>query len=180
MSTHPASRLVQRAAATVAAGLLTVAIAAAPAAAQRPQGFAGTVRPSLSAMEVIGASLERGFYFSQQARYDLARREFRGAADVQMRNGYLPETALWQVAATHYAENQFLDAARTLDELATLAGQHGNVQVQGKALLEAAFLYRQAGELDRSKAAARQLKHLARSPEISAELRDEIGRRIGS
>ena len=45
MSTITASRLAR----TVAAGLFTIAIAAAPAAAQRSAGYAGAaVRPSVS------------------------------------------------------------------------------------------------------------------------------------
>lgn len=180
MSTHPASRLAQRTARTIAAGLATIAIAASPAVAQHPQGFPNTVRPAVSAMDAIGVSLSRGFHYSAQARYDLARREFRDAADRQQRSGYVPETSLWQVAATYYAEDNLRDAARTLDELATVAGRHGDVQVQGKALLEAAFLYRRSGDVARSNAIAREVQQLACSTEMSAELRSEIVRRIGS
>ena len=70
MSTHPASRLAQRTARTVAAGLLTVAIAASPALAQRAQGFASPVRPAVTAMDAIGVSLARGFQLSAEGRYD--------------------------------------------------------------------------------------------------------------
>lgn len=180
MSTYPASRLAQRTARTIAAGLATVVIAASPALAQRAEGFASTVRPAVTAMDAIGVSLSRGFHYSAQGRYDLARREFRDAATRQQRSGYLPETSLWQVAATYYAEDNLRDAARTLDELATVAGQFGDVQVQGKALLEAAFLYRRSGDVERSAAVAREVVQLARSADMSAELRDEITRRIGS
>ena len=180
MSTLAPARFAQRAARTVAAGLLTVAVAATPALAQRTAGFASTVRPSVSSMDAIGRSLDRGFRFAGQGRYAEARQEFRAAADRQQRAGHLPETSLWQVAATYYAQQDFRGAAQTLDELATVAGQHGDRQVQGKALLEAAFLYRRAGEVDRSKAIVRELKSLGRAEGMSQGLRDEIARRVGA
>ena len=177
MSTHSAPRIA-RAARTIAAGLLTVAVVAVPAAAQR--SFAGTVRPAVSSMDAIGRSIDRGFQLAGQGNYDAARLEFRAAADRQQRAGYLPETSLWQIASTYYAQDNFKDAARTLDELATVAGQRGERQVQAKALLEAAFLYRRAGEVDRSAEAARHLKQVVRAGGVSAELRDEIARRVGA
>ena len=177
MPTTTASRFAR----TVAAGLFTLAIVAAPAAAQRSAGYAGAaVRPATSSMDMIGRSIDRGFQLAGQGKYDAARLEFRAAAERQQRAGYLPETSLWQIASTYYAQSNFADAARTLDELAVVARSHGDRQVQAKALLEAAFLYRRAGDVEQSTIAARQLKQVVRAGGVSAELKSEIERRVGA
>lgn len=162
------------------AALALAALVALPVAASAQQLLGGVrVRPAVVTQEDIAVVYARADGHAQSGQFAAARQAYREASALQVRVREMPDVALWQIAASHYAEEQPERAAATLDELATLAAARGEPELQAKALLEAAFLYRSAGRVQRPREIAKELKVLARGDALSAELRAEIGRRIG-
>jgi tetratricopeptide (TPR) repeat protein len=163
---------------TVSLSAIVLAFAAAtPAAAQQ---FARSApRAAVVTQEEIAGVLARGDGHAQSGDFAAARRAYREARDIQVRVRELPETALWQIAQAYNAEGSTERAAEALDELATLAAASGEPNVQARALLEAAFLYRRAGRSERPQAIVRELRTLARSEALDPALRAQIAERVG-
>lgn len=161
---------------------LTIGLAAlaTPAAAQQqlPARYAEPSGPSAVSQEEIDNTFARGVELVEHGQFAQAGRKFRAAARMQVRNGEVPDTALWQLAASHYAEDDLVAAATALDELARIAAAHGRPELQARAMLEAAFLYRRVGNEQRATELARGLRLIHKSPYLSAELRAAIDSRV--
>jgi hypothetical protein len=159
---------------------LVLSVAATPLAAQQqlPTRYAERARPTAVSQEDIQNAIARGDVLANRGQYAQARREYRAAADMQLRNGELPESALWQVATMHYADRDLKGTAAALDELATKAAAHGQPDVQAKAMLESAFLHSRVGNTARAHEIARDLRVLIKSPYVSDELRTSIDKRL--
>jgi hypothetical protein len=168
-----------RIAATCSALALAL-IASVPLAADAQQlTRAGSrARPVVITQEDIMDAEARGDGFAQSGQFAEARREYRAASQLQLRMRELPTTAMWQIANAHYAEGSSARAAKTLDELAAMAAVHGEPNVQARALLEAAFLYRASGNLQRPLEIKKQLREMAEREALEPELKSAIQRRM--
>lgn len=163
-----------------ATALALAALAALPVAASAQQLLRGVrVRPAVITQEDIAVTYARADGHAQSGQFAEARQAYREASALQVRVREMPDVALWQIAAAHYAEDQPERAAETLDELATTAAERAEPELRARALLEAAFLYRSAGRVQRPREIARELKVMAGGDALSAGLREEIARRIG-
>ena len=170
----PSIRTVVRAAAVAAAFI-------APAAAQAQElGRSVTrVRPAVITQEDIVAAEARGEGHAISGEFAAARGAYREAVTLRVRVKESPAAAQWQIANLYYGEGDVLRAAQTLDKLAFDAAGRGEHDVRADALLEAAFLYRAAGQRRRSADIARELRAMRAEKPLSQDVKDEIARRIG-
>lgn len=163
----------------LAVAALVAAVVLAPVAgAQQLTRSTARARPAVITQEDIFGAVARGEGYAQDGQFAAARREFREAASLQLRVRELPETALRQVAAAYYAEGEPARAAQALDELAALPAAQRDQNVRARALLDAAFLYREAGQWQRPREIQRELRTLAASGALDATLATEIERRM--
>ena len=158
------------------------AVAAAvviPAAAQAQELGRATsrIRPVVVTQEDIVAAEARGEGFAISGQFAEARAAYREAASLRTRVKESPAAAQWQIANLYYGD--LLRAAQTLDRLAYDAGRRNELDVRADALLEAAFLYRAAGQRRRAADIARELRAMSADKALSSDLKDEIARRIG-
>lgn len=154
---------------------------AIPAHAQAPaRAFAGTAIGEAVLATHAGneAAMERAGQLARAGSYRKAARAYRAAAEAQLRAGELPETALWQEANMYFALEENARAAAALDKLAGHASTHGNPVAGARAMLHAALLYAQAGEVARATALATELRTLRNSPFLGDDLRAEIDTRL--
>lgn len=170
----PSIRTIARVAAVAAAFI-------APAAAQAQElGRSATrVRPVVVTHEDIVAAEARGEGYAISGQFVEARQAYREAVSLRVRAKESPAAAQWQIANLYYGEGDLLRAAQTLDRLAQDAARRGEQDVRAEALLEAAFLYRAAGQRRRAADIARELRASRADESLSADLRDEIATRIG-
>jgi hypothetical protein len=157
----------------------SILVAAAPdAEAQQLTRTDMRARPAIVTEEQIAGALARADGFIQDGQWADARRQYREAASLQLRVQEVPEVALRQVAAAFYAEGSYARAAQTLDELAALPGVRDDQNARARALMDAAFLYRAAGQWQRPRQIQRELRQLAASGTLESSLAEEIGRRM--
>ena len=161
------------------AAVAAAVIAPAAAQAQELGRSATRVRPAVVTQEDIVAAEARGEGYSISGQFGEARSAYREAVTLRMRAKESPAAAQWQIANLYYGEGDLLRAAQMLDKLALDAGRRGEHDVRAEALLEAAFLYRAAGQRRRSGDIARELRAMSVSKQLSSDLKDEIARRIG-
>ena len=164
---------------TSALALALVASVSAAADAQQLTRSGVRARPAVITQEDIMDAAARADGYAQSGQFALARREYREAGALQLRVKELPTNAMWQVASAYYAEGSLARAAQTLDELAALAAAHREPNVRAKALLEAAFLYRAAGQWQRPREISKELRLMCERDVVDAELRATIERRLG-
>jgi hypothetical protein len=166
-----------RPAAVAALAIAIVAFAPVVSAQQLTRAGVRT-RPAIVTQEDILDAGARAEGYVLDGQFAAARREFREEVALQLRVRELPEKPLRQIAATYYAEGSPARAAQVLDELAALPAAQRDPNVRARALFDAAFLYRAAGELQRPREIQRELRHLARSGVLEADLAAEIQRRM--
>lgn len=86
-------------------------------------------------------SLERAKIAMTTGEFDLARREFRAAADNAQQAGVLPVEALRGLTVVLYAQGYTIEAAWTMEELARTALLRGDRETEALALADAIWLY---------------------------------------
>jgi len=170
----PSIRTVARVAAVAVAF-----IAPAAAHAQELGRPAARIRPVVITQEDIVAAESRGEGYAISGQFAEARGAYREAATLRVRVKESPAAAQWQIANLYYGEGDLLRAAQTLDKLAYDAAVRGEHDVRAEALVEAAFLYRAAGQRRRSADIARELRAMRAEKPLSQDIKDEIARRIG-
>ena len=170
----PSIRTVVRIAAVAAAVIVPTA-----AQAQELGRSATRVRPAVVTQEDIVAAEARGEGFAISGQFSDARAAYREAVALRVRAKESPAAAQWQIANLYYGEGDLLRAAQTLDRLALDAARRGEHDVRADALLEAAFLYRKAGQRRRAADIARELRAMQSEKPLSQDVKDEIARRIG-
>lgn len=160
------------------AALLTI-----PAQAQaQARAFAdrSVVSQELAASTTVVADLlDRGSQLAIAGNYRKAAHAYHSAAAEQLRNGELPDSALWQEANMYFTLNENSRAAVILDNLAEHASEFGNPAVEVKAKLNAAILYARTGNVERAAVLATELQMLRKSPFIGDEMRAELDLRLG-
>jgi hypothetical protein len=164
--------------AAVAAIALAVLAVAPDAGAQQLTRSGMRARPAVITQEDILDAAARAEGYAQDGQFALARREYREAAALQLRVRELPESSLRQVAAAYYAEGSPARAAEALEELASLPLAQQDPNVRARALFDAAFLYRAPGQWQRPREIQRELRALAASGVLDAELTAQIERRM--
>lgn len=161
-------------------GLAILLAAPMHAQAHSPRAIAGaSVVPAVDVAASGVTAMERAESLALAGNYRKAARVYRAAADEALREGLLPEAALWQEAAMHFALSDCSRAALALDRLAALASDFGNPVVEARAKLNAAVLYAQAGEAGRAMKLAADLRVLRNSPFLGDDLRADIDMRLG-
>ena len=154
-------------------------IAPAAAHAQELGRSATRVRPAVITQEDIVAAEARGEGYAISGQFAEARAAYREAVTLRVRVKESPAAAQWQIANLYFGEGDMLRAAQTLDKLAFDADRRGEHDVRAEALLEAAFLYRSAGQRRRAADIARELRSMRAEKPLSQDIQDEIARRIG-
>jgi hypothetical protein len=86
-------------------------------------------------------SLDRARVLMTTGEFDLARREFRAAADNAHQAGVLPVEALRGLTVVLYAQGYTIEAAWTMEELARTALLRGDRETEALALADAIWLY---------------------------------------
>ena len=142
---------------------------AQPLSAYTVASRAVRVPSAATAAELLG----RADRLAVAGQYRRAARVYRDAAEIELRDGTLPEHAMWQEASMYYASDDTRRAASILEELGGYAAAQGNPVVQTKALLGAVQLYASVHS-ERALAIAGDLHALRNSPFLTAELRDGI------
>lgn len=166
---------------TVARLAAVAALCVVPVAAQAQQlgRSAARIRPVVVTQEDIVAAESRAEGYAISGQFAEARAAYREAASLRARVQESPAAAQWQIARLYYGEGDLLRAAETLDRLAFDAARRAEHDVRADALIEAAFLYRAAGQRRRAAEIARELRALSGQGVLSADLRAEIAQRIG-
>jgi hypothetical protein len=168
----------------VAPALLGVLLLTAPAAAQPASGsatlsIAAPPASSVTATRENGATiLERAEQLAEEGRFQEAKAEYARAAEAQRKEGVLPSVALRGLAQMYFGESRPRRSAAILSGLAAEAERVGALDVQARALLDAAFLYRSEGLVHELQRTVVRLEPLRTSPYVSPELRDLIQQRI--
>ena len=107
-----------------------------------------------------------------------ARRLYEGIVkDLETANR-LPTEAQWRLASVKFQAGDRMGAATTLDELATTAAEHGAVEVEALALLEAARVYEMTGRIGESVDRLERGVSLLSSPAISETVRVSLLRKV--
>ena len=161
------------------AAVAAAVIAPAAAHAQELGRSSARIRPAVVTQEDIVAAESRGEGHAISGQFAEARRAYREAVTLRVRVKESPAAAQWQIANLYYGEGDVLRAAQTLDALAHDAARRGEHDVRADALLEAAFLYRSAGQRRRAADIARELRAMRAEQPLAQDLKDEIARRIG-
>ena len=159
-----------------ASGTPLLAQSSAPmmlAAAITPGAPAKTYDPAAVRTRIANAD-----QWSTEGNLSDARREYTAVAELQRSNDVVPAEAMWKLAELYHSQKSLKRAATVLEALAADAERFGDPQIQAKALLEAAVLYKNTGMSAQAVACANRLDLLLASPHISDEFRQEVARRI--
>ena len=117
--------------------------------------------PTLSALEKARIAMTTG-------EFDLARREFRAAADNAHQSGVLPVEALRGLTVVLYAQGYTIEAAWTMEELARTALLRGDRETEALALADAIWLYVDGGQRQPANQLHKQLCAIVAETPLSA------------
>src|SRR5690606_1338908 len=104
---------------------------------------------------------------------------FTAIAAEQVESGFNAAQTYWKIAEVQNALGSQLRTARALDDVAREAGRYGDVELEARALFEAAVNYTAAKQHNTASNRMRRLDGLVQSPAISDELRARIAQRRG-
>jgi ATP/maltotriose-dependent transcriptional regulator MalT len=116
----------------------------------------------------------RGDVLRSELRFADAAREYRHAADVARREGHLASGTTWMLANAYYNNGNLIDAAESLDQLASEAAQVGDLVVQALAIFNAAWLNGKAGRKAETTARVARLESLLQSQYMPVAIRDHL------
>jgi len=109
-----------------------------------------------------------------------AHRKYHAVARSQLAAGEFPGEALWQAAEISYSEGRLARAAQELDEVARHAREFGRLNLEVRALFEAAHLHHESRRNDLALARLARVDRLLTSPEVSDEVRVMVARRLAT
>jgi len=120
-----------------------IAVARNPAVATSHAPIGVVERPVDARIEEppTWSSIDRARIAMTTGEFDLARREFRAAADNAHQAGVLPVEALRGLTVVLYAQGYTIEAAWTMEELARTALLRGDRETEALALADAIWLY---------------------------------------
>jgi hypothetical protein len=163
---------------------VTLIMTAAAGGVATPTPRAESVRHVARATMVVRDSqrvadaLRRAEAFAIVGRLADAEREYRSLISAERREGAYPVVAMWYLASTYYAADDFPAAARALDTMADAAQEVIDPVTELRARFEAAVLWSKLKERDRMLADLGRVKALLKSPAIPESQRDAVRRRI--
>jgi hypothetical protein len=138
-----------------------------------------TAAKAASELSMTSAYLiAQGDRFAMEGEYEAARAEYEVVAELLHDEGKLPVKALRRIATTYYFEGEYERAAATLDRLADEAVSHGDLATRGRALADAAYLARLAGNRAEELRRREKLALLLSSPELADAVRDQIRSKV--
>jgi hypothetical protein len=164
-------------------GVALAALATTAASAQAPAHLrdarTGVVATAVAPDSAhIAATLAAANDFVRLGRVREAMRSFHSVAVEQRAAGDYPAEALRRLASLQFGLEQELEAAHTLDELASAAQEFGDPATQLQSLFDAAIIYQKLKMNDRVPERVRQINQLLKSPAIDQQLRSEIASRL--
>jgi hypothetical protein len=165
--------------------VLTSVVAATPQSAQalRPVSLeriapradvthAGPDTARVRAMLATGDSLESVGHFAA------ARRQYRLLIDAQRAADQYPAEGLWHLANSYFNRGDAMQAASTLDELASAAAGVGDPVWELRATLEAALIYEKHRDGARVGPRLDRVRALLRSPVIPDAVKEAVEGRL--
>jgi hypothetical protein len=163
----------------VAVTLLATAIVSPAEAAS--DSSRGIVRPPYLTTDSVrvAEALRRASAFAAVGRMSDARREYRSVISKEAADGGYPAAPLWLLANAYYADDNFGDAARTLEKLADAAREAVDPSTELTARLESTILWARLKEIERARTGLYRLRVLLKSPAIPDTVRSWARSRIG-
>lgn len=159
---------------------LTAALPASGVAAEQP------VQSSVVLGEASAAQAEHGADPSVEAQWAAAEEALRSGdlrgslkrfseiAKIQRENALNASQAYWRIAEIQNALGKPLQTAQALDNAAREADRFGDVDMQVRAMYEAAVAYSAGSRINTSAQRLRRVQGLLGSGRVSPEVRDQI------
>jgi tetratricopeptide (TPR) repeat protein len=122
--------------------------------------------------------IDRAEALHETGQFRAAHRAYVRIARTQAAAEEFSGDALWRAAGLSLHLGHDRRAAQELDAAARSAAEFGRTNLQVRATLEAALLYRKLGRGDLALARAERVNVLVAAPEVSSETRDMVERRI--
>lgn len=139
-------------------------------------GTPGAVQAGDPAVERLLASAEQS---RRSGELGVAVRQLEEVAKLQRGNGSNAADTYWKIAEIHNANGRFSRTGLALDRAASEAARFGNVDLQVRALFEAAVAYSAGGQVSRAAQRVRRVQGLLDQPGVSPGVRDQIRRKMG-
>jgi len=111
--------------------------------------------------------------------FDIARREFAAAAEVDREAGRLPVEAVTGLAHALYSQSYNREAAIAMERLAKEAAARGDTNVEAIALADAIWLNTDAGQRITARKQADRLRKLMKDSAVTTATRDLVRARVG-
>ncbi len=111
--------------------------------------------------------------------FDIARREFAAAAELERQAGRLPVEAVTGLAHALYSQSYNREAALAMERLAKEAAARGDSNAEAVALADAIWLNSDAGQRITARRQADRLRKIMKDSAITAETRDLVRIRVG-
>jgi len=124
------------------------------------------------------AEMAEAFELRLAGEFGAAHKRYHAVARSQLAVGEFPGEALWEAAEISYGEQKLARAARELDEVAKHAREFGRVNLEVRALFEAAILHHWSRRDDLALARLDRVERLLTSPEVSDDIRDMVAMRF--
>jgi hypothetical protein len=138
----------------------------------------GELFPQSMASPCCEAEMAEAYELRLAGELRAAHRKYHAVAKSQLAAGEFPGEALWEAAEVSYAEQKLARAARELDEVAIHASDFGRVNLEVRALFEAAILHHWSRRDDLALARLDRVERLLTSPEVSDDVRDMVAMRF--
>jgi Tfp pilus assembly protein PilF len=137
------------------------------------------LRPSSAVGMMTSERMQSARAAAQRGDLDHARREYRVAVALGLDEGCLPVEASHGLARLLFAQSQSEEAAHVMEELASEARASGNVDVEARALVSAAWLQLDGGQRLLAKENIRRLHELSRQRGLSSATRALLKESLG-
>lgn len=170
--------------AALSAGMLWTSqplLAQAPEVVER---VTPSVKPGLGPSEgeltpQVQIYIARGDELVGAGRYGPAFKQYEMAVKTAREQGHLPSLSSWRWANACFFDGEFVKGADVLDELAQEAATFGDIVVQARALVNAAWLYGKAGREAQMLDRIAQVEKIVQSPYLPIEEREYLVARMG-
>lgn len=159
--------------------LLTLALGATLAGPSGPPvDLNGEFLPPSVASPCWEADMAEAFALRLAGELRAAHRKYHAVARAQLAAGEFPGEALWQAAEISFQDEKLARAAQELDEVARHAREFGRLNLEVRALFEAANFHHSSRRTDLALDRLARVERLLTSPEVSNEVRAMVARRL--
>jgi hypothetical protein len=136
------------------------------------------LRPCVAAADAVNPYLASARHFVTSGDLDAARREYRLASHYERDNGCLPEATANELATVLMTLDRAREAATIMHELADDAERTGDVNIEARARVAAAWLLVHAGDRAAAAPDVRRLHAIADAPQLTGETRRLLARAL--